>query len=90
MSEQETRKFPKNEIAAFAGGAMAAMVELPKIADHAKKRLGAHDSPIGQADLEELLQLLQDAQHALMARCELTLVRATPGRLNGTVMVITC
>jgi hypothetical protein len=62
------------------GGAIATMRELRKIASHAKVRLHEQDRPILEADVEELLRMLADAQQRIDAEMDSFIAKRDDGR----------
>jgi hypothetical protein len=62
------------------GGAIATMRELRKIASHAKARLYEQDRPIVEADVEELLRMLADAQQRIDAEMDSFIAKRDDGR----------
>jgi hypothetical protein len=62
------------------GGAFATMRELRAIISHAKARLYERDRPIVEADVEELLRMLADAQQRIDAEMDSFIAKRDDGR----------
>jgi hypothetical protein len=60
-------------------GAAAAMRELQDIASDAKARLQEQDRPIVQADVEELLHMLSDAQQRIDVEMDTSIAKSVDG-----------
>jgi len=73
----EPIRIPSKQFQAAAGGAMAAMRELPDLARHAKSRLSDHDRPIEQADLQDLLRMLADMKERIDTEMQSDIAKST-------------
>jgi hypothetical protein len=74
---QEVIRLPTKQFDAFVGGAMSTRHELPEIARHARSRLRTHDSPITQADIEDLICLLGEAKKRLDEKMSTDIAKST-------------